>query len=102
MDDDIQFRGELGAVEDSKSANAATKKNGDDFLMQMRLGKSFVHGMDKEGRPMCFVRVKLHHGADQSVESIERYTVFTIETSRLLLKYPVDTAVCPEDSAYLE
>ena len=94
VDDDIIYRGELGALEDSESSNAETKKSGNDFLMQMRLGKSFVHGQDKEGRPMCFVRVRLHHGADQSEKSIERYTVYTIETSRFLLRAPVDTAVC--------
>ena len=94
VDDDIVYHGELGALEDSQSANAETKKAGSDFLMQLRLGKSFVHGKDKEGRPMCFVRVRLHHGSDQSEKSIERYTVFTIETARFLLKPPVDTAVC--------
>lgn len=94
IDDDIVHRGELGALEDSQSSNAEKKKEGKEFLMQMRLGKSFVHGKDREGRPMCFVRVRLHHGADQSEKCIERYTVYTIETSRFLLKPPVDTAVC--------
>ena len=93
VDDDIMIHGELGALEDSQSSNAETKRAGDDFLKQMRLGKSFVHGKDKEGRPMCFVRVRLHHGSDQSEKSIERYTVYTIETARFLLKPPVDTAV---------
>lgn len=102
VDDDIIYRGELGALEDSKSSNADTKKAGDDFMMQMRLGKSFVHGQDKEGRPLCFVRVRLHHGSDQSVKSIERYTVYTIETSRFLLKSPVDTAVCLFDTFGIE
>ena len=102
VDDDIIYHGELGALEDSNSSNAEKKRAGNDFLMQMRLGKSFVHGQDKEGRPMCFVRVRLHHGADQSEKSIERYTVYTIETSRFLLKSPVDTAVCVLDISVVE
>ncbi len=93
VDDDIMERGEGGALEDSQSTNAAVKKEGLDFLAQERLGKSFLHGTDKEGRPMCFVRVKLHKQGQQSETSLERYTVFIIETARLMLSPPVDTAV---------
>ena len=93
VDDDIVRRGEGGALEDSTSSNAPTKKEGHDFLTQMRLGKSFLHGTDKEGRPITFVRVKLHKQGEQSEASLERFTVYTIETARLLLSPNVDTAV---------
>lgn len=93
VDDDIVRRGEGGALEDSASSNAPTKKEGHDFLTQMRLGKSFLHGTDKEGRPITFVRVKLHKQGEQSEASLERFTVYTIETARLLLSSNVDTAV---------
>ena len=91
--DDITRRGESGALEDSASSNPPTKKEGHDFLMQMRLGKSFLHGTDKEGRPITFVRVKLHKQGEQSEASLEKFTVYTIETARLLLSPNVDTAV---------
>ena len=93
VDDDIIRRGEGGALEDSTSSKAPTKKEGHDFLAQMRLGKSFLHGTDKEGRPITFVRVKLHKQGEQSETSLERFTVYTIETARLLLSPNVDTAV---------
>ena len=93
VDDDIVKRGEGGALEDSTSSNAPTKKEGQDFLAQMRLGKSFLHGTDKEGRPITFVRVRLHKQGEQSEASLERFTVYTIETARLLLSPNVDTAV---------
>ncbi|KAL8713957.1 MAG: hypothetical protein Q9220_002103 [cf. Caloplaca sp. 1 TL-2023] len=93
VDDDIMKNGEAKAAADCVSSNPATKKEGEDFLAQMRLGKSFLHGMDKEGRPMCFVRVRLHKAGEQSETSLERYTVYTIETARLLLARQVDTAV---------
>ncbi|KAK8197064.1 uncharacterized protein BKA78DRAFT_376894 [Phyllosticta capitalensis] len=92
VDDDIIKVGELGAVEHAKSADADTKKNGEDFLAQLRMGKSFLHGVDKEGRPMCFVRVRLHRQGEQSEPSLERFTVYTIETARMMLRPPVDTA----------
>lgn len=41
---------------------------------------------------MCFVRVRLHKQGEQSEESLERYTVFIIESARMLLSPPVDTA----------
>ena len=93
VDDDIIKRGEGGAAEYSKSSNANVRREGEDFLSQMRLGKSFLHGTDKEGRPMCFVRVRLHKKGEQTESSVERYTVYTIETARLLLHSNVDTAV---------
>ena len=93
VDDDIVRRGEAGALEDSASSNAPTKKEGHDFLTQMRMGKSFLHGTDKEGRPITFVRVRLHKQGEQSEASLERFTVYTIETARLLLSPNVDTAV---------
>jgi len=97
VDDDIMLRGEGGALEDSKSSDPAVKKEGTDFLTQLRLGKSFLHGTDKEGRPLCFVRVRLHKGGEQTERSLERYTVYVIETARLALRPPVETAVITPD-----
>src|SRR2546423_3940303 len=93
VDEDIMKRGEGGAQEDSLANDKAVKKEGEDFLQQLRLGKSFLHGIDKEGRPLCIVRVRLHKPGEQSEKSMERYTVFVIETARLVLRPPVDTAV---------
>lgn len=93
VDDDIMFKGEDHALKETQSSNAAEKKEGEDFMAQIRMGKSFLHGMDKEGRPCCYVRARLHHGGEQSEESLERFTVYTIETARMLLRPPVDTAV---------
>jgi hypothetical protein len=92
VDDDIMWNGELQALEDAHGSDPTKKKHGEDFLAQMRLGKSFLHGQDKEGRPMCFVRVRLHKQGEQSEESLERYTVFVIESARMILSPPVDTA----------
>lgn len=93
VDDDIVHKGEGHAFEQSKSEEAAVKKEGEDFMTQLRIGKSFVHGVDKEGRPMCYVRVRLHKPGEQSEQSLERFTVYLIETTRMMLSPPVDTAV---------
>lgn len=93
VDDDIMARGEEHALKQSDSDNAAERKEGEDFLVQYRMGKSFLHGLDKAGHPCCYVRARLHRAGEQSTESLERYTIHTIETTRMLLKPPVDTAV---------
>lgn len=93
VDDDIMANGEAQALKQASSADPAQKKKGEEFLKQMRMGKSFLHGVDKFGRPICVVRVRLHRAADQEVDTLERFTVYTIETARLLLAPPVETAV---------
>ena len=95
VDDDIMKNGEGAAVEAENSGEGEAKKLGHDFMAQIRMGKSFLHGVDKTGRPICVVRVRLHHQGEQCEESLERYTVYIIETARMLLRPPVDTAVSP-------
>ncbi|KHJ34916.1 putative phosphatidylinositol transfer protein csr1 [Erysiphe necator] len=92
VDDDVIKNGELKALMQSKSSDAAEQKLGKDFLDQIRLGKSFLHGVDKKDRPLCLVRVRQHRIGEQSEESLERYTVFLIETARMVLSSSVDTA----------
>ncbi|KAI9827651.1 MAG: hypothetical protein M1819_006940 [Sarea resinae] len=92
VEDEIVKRGEGGALQDSKSSDSATRKEGDDFLAQLRMGKSFLHGVDNEGRPIAVVRVRYHKQGEQSESSTEKFTVYVIETARLFLAPPVDTA----------
>lgn len=93
VDEDIMLHGEGGALVDSQGSDAAAKREGHDFLAQLRMGKSFLHGTDKDGRPITYVRARLHKGGEQTEKSLERYTVYVIETARLLLRPPVETAV---------
>lgn len=92
VDSDVILRGEEGMLELTKDSDPTQKKEGEDFMQQIRMGKSFLHGFDKEGRPICYVRVRLHKPGEQSESSLERFTVFTIETARMFLRPPVDTA----------
>lgn len=93
VDSDVMYKGEGGMFLEAQSSDPAVKKEGSDFMAQIRLGKSFLHGFDKEGRPVCICRARLHRAGEQSEQSLERFTVYTIETARLFLRPPVDTAV---------
>lgn len=77
------YRGESGPI----------ASNDNDFMNQLRLGKSFLYGWDKLGRPICHIKVKLHKAGEQSEESLERYTIYIMETARLMLNNHADTAV---------
>ncbi|KAL4811166.1 hypothetical protein BDV18DRAFT_128776 [Aspergillus unguis] len=92
VDEDIMVNGEYLALQQSKSSDPAEKKKGDDFMKQFRMGKSFLHGVDKQGRPICYVRVRLHRAGDQETEALDRFTVLTIESARMMLVPPVETA----------
>ncbi|OOG00460.1 hypothetical protein ASPCADRAFT_401445 [Aspergillus carbonarius ITEM 5010] len=92
LDEDIMKNGEQHALKQSQSSDPAEKKAGEEFLLQMRMGKSFLHGVDKLGRPICVVRVRLHKAADQDAEALDRFTVYTIESARMMLAPPVETA----------
>ncbi|CAH0017510.1 unnamed protein product [Clonostachys rhizophaga] len=92
VDDDIMKNGEAGNKLNEESGEGEDKKLGADFLAQIRMGKSFLHGIDKNGRPICVVRVRLHRQGEQCEESLEKYTVYIIETARMVLSPPVDTA----------
>lgn len=93
VDAEIMRDGEAGALENLNDEDAHTQKLGEDFLAQIRMGKSFLHGTDKNGRPICVIRVRLHKQGEQCEESLEKYTVYIIETTRMILSPPVDTAV---------
>ncbi|KAK2598884.1 phosphatidylinositol transfer protein csr1 [Conoideocrella luteorostrata] len=92
VDSDILANGEEVLVRDEEKGEVKSKALAQDFMRQIRGGKSFIHGVDRENRPISYVRVKLHRAADQSVESLERYTTYLIETARLALDPPVETA----------
>ncbi|KAL2176728.1 CRAL-TRIO domain-containing protein [Thermothelomyces heterothallicus CBS 202.75] len=93
VDDDIMRNGEAAAVATAEtSSDPAEKKLAHDFMAQIRKGISYVHGHDKQGRPLCFVNVRLHRQGEEAEEALERYTVYLIETCRMLLQPPVDTA----------
>ncbi|OQE37956.1 hypothetical protein PENCOP_c009G01869 [Penicillium coprophilum] len=93
VDDEILPRGEEYALEQSRSASATPKekKEGAEFMNQLKTGKSFLHGFDREDRPVIYIRVKIHKPSAQSEETLERYIVHMIESARLIVVPPVET-----------
>ncbi|KGO40693.1 hypothetical protein PEX1_027180 [Penicillium expansum] len=93
VDEDVMAKGELHALKQTQSESSMSeRKAGNDFLSQIRMGKSYVHGVDRAGRPIVVVRVRLHKPGAQSEESLERHIIHLMESVRLTMAAPIETA----------
>lgn len=61
------------------------------LIVQVEKGKSLIAGHDKEGRPVVYVRVKLHKPLEQNDAEMAAYTALVIEYCRMWLREPMDT-----------
>lgn len=94
VEETVLLNTEMHALKESQNkSNPHEAKEGEGFLAQVRMGKCYQHGTDKQGRPLGVVRVKLHKPSAQSNEVINRFILHIIESTRLLLVPPVDTVV---------
>jgi len=93
LESDVMYGGEEAMFRLSKSKDPVERKAGRDFMSQLEMGKAVLLGNDRQGRPIVLSRVRLHHPGDQSQSSIERLTVQSVETVRLMISPPVDTAM---------
>jgi len=53
--------------------------------------KSFYHGFDIDGRPVCIVKVRNHDPSKVDPQENQRFSLFMMEYGRTLLKPPVET-----------
>ncbi|KAI1324037.1 CRAL-TRIO domain-containing protein [Xylariaceae sp. FL0255] len=58
---------------------------------KLRMGKVFIHGTDNCGRPIVYIKVKIHKPGAQSEGTLDTLIVHTIETARCLLAPPVES-----------
>ncbi|CAG8448967.1 10014_t:CDS:2 [Ambispora leptoticha] len=68
------------------------EKNSPGFRIQLESGKSFCRGFDKEGRPITYINVRRHKKDEQNLEVLQRFTIWVMETCRLMIIPPVETA----------
>ncbi|CEP07659.1 hypothetical protein [Parasitella parasitica] len=87
--DDIVALGENGLRDE---LNKAKPELGDCFITQLNSGKAYLGGPDKAGRGICFINVNLHHKEDQPQEIIKLLTLYVMETSRVVVHQPVESA----------
>ncbi|KAL4876554.1 CRAL-TRIO domain-containing protein [Aspergillus karnatakaensis] len=93
VDNVLLPRGELYAAQNEHNlANPYKADEAGGFLKQLRIGKGFVHGLDRMNRPIAIVRMRLHRPGEQSEESLNQFITHLVESARLLVSPPVETA----------
>lgn len=96
VDEEVLQKGEEYALGQSRKVeDSVEKKDGESFVLQLRTGKGHFHGVDKFGRPICVIRVRLHNPHEQTTKALNDYVVHCIETVRIMLVPPVETIVSP-------
>lgn len=70
----------------------AFETNDKGFLHLARVKESYIWGHDFRGRPIVHVKTYNHDPKAQTEEDIAKFTIYVIETARLCMKDPVDTA----------
>ncbi|KAI8082471.1 CRAL-TRIO domain-containing protein [Thamnidium elegans] len=87
--DDIVALGENGLRDE---LNKLQPELGDCFITQLNSGKAYLGGPDKDGRGICFINVCFHLKEDQPAEIIKLLTMYIMETSRVVVHQPVESA----------
>ncbi|KAL4775836.1 CRAL-TRIO domain-containing protein [Aspergillus nidulans var. acristatus] len=94
VDNVLLPRGEaFAAASETDVSNPARAEDARAFMKQVRIGKGFVHGVDRLGRPVLVIRIRLHRPGDQSETALNQFITHLIESARLVLSPPVETAV---------
>lgn len=84
---------ELRAEEILNSGERAAFENGDEgFVKNLEQQTTVIPCRDKGGRPVVWVRARLHNPRMQSEDELKRSSILVIETARLLLTETADTA----------
>lgn len=94
MGDTFYWRSEVGHPEEllRKGEWGALQEKNDGFILQFEACKGWIYGYDVAGRPLVHVHPDRHDPNAQDIKAVQEFTVFLIESARLCLKDPVDTA----------
>ncbi|KAI9315538.1 CRAL-TRIO domain-containing protein [Dichotomocladium elegans] len=65
---------------------------GDSFIWNLNSGKAYLGGPDKDNRGVCFINARFHHKEDQAPEVVKLMTLYVMESSRLVVAQPMETA----------
>ena len=94
VDEEVLLKGEAYFLRKSHLIDAALgKKDAESFMLQLRIGKGILHGVDREGRPIFVIRARTHEPGAQTLKGLNDYIVHCIETMRILMVSPVETMV---------
>ena len=91
--DDLLEKGDGFAYQQLRSHDSAGRRDAREFVRQLHIGKGYLHGHDKEDRPIIYIQVHKHKPFDQSRKSLERYIAYHSELSILMKRKHQETVV---------
>ncbi|KAF9955223.1 hypothetical protein BGZ65_003522 [Modicella reniformis] len=87
----LEWRITMGVDEVLQEGEEALETKYPGFLEQLKNGKVVFRGHDRRGRPLCLLNPSLHHQHAQSQQAIQKFSIYVIETARMMLKPPIET-----------
>lgn len=84
----MKWRVDVGADGIVEKGEEVLNRDLPGFDLQMRSGKIYIHGTDRQNRPIYYVHAKLHNPRAQSFEALRAFTVYLVETGRAFLSPP--------------
>ncbi|KAG0244371.1 hypothetical protein BGX31_009309 [Mortierella sp. GBA43] len=82
----LEWRISMGVDEVMKEGEEGLEAKYPGFLAQLKNGKVIIRGHDRQGRPLC-----LHHQNAQSLQAVQKFSIYVIETARSMIQPPVET-----------
>lgn len=91
VEDTILGGGDGAFADLAKTGSGPEAQIGQEVINLLSSGESFVHGYDKQGRLLQYIRVKLHSAKNQGKDAFEKATILDAESTRMLLRSPITT-----------
>lgn len=86
----IKWRVEVGADKIIEQGEEVLNRDLPGFDLQMKSGKTYIHGTDRQNRPIYYVHVQLHNPKAQTFEVLRDFTIYGVETGRSFLSPPTN------------
>ncbi|KAF8938803.1 CRAL-TRIO domain-containing protein [Dissophora ornata] len=87
----LEWRITMGVDEIVGEGEEALEAKYPGFLDQLKNGKAIFRGYDRQGRPLCLLNPGLHHQHAQSEQTVQKLSIYVIETGRMILRPPAET-----------
>ncbi|KAF7970858.1 hypothetical protein HWV62_22754 [Athelia sp. TMB] len=86
----IKWRVEVDADKIIEQGEEVLNRDMPGFDLQMKSGKTYIHGTDRLNRPIFYIHSQLHDPKAQSFETLRAFTIYGMETGRSFLCPPTN------------
>ncbi|QIX01826.1 hypothetical protein AMS68_007343 [Peltaster fructicola] len=91
IEDGMLAGGDTRYAHIAKTSTGPEAQIGKEVVALLSSGESAVHGRDRKGRLLQYIRVKKHNPKAQGKDGFEKATILDAESTRMLLRAPITT-----------